>query len=55
MQLWNLLLSESQYEGIFTSEKYGSVEILYQDGQFVVMAGNLNTIATHFLLKIQCV
>ncbi|GGE01295.1 serine hydrolase domain-containing protein [Planktosalinus lacus] len=45
---WNLSLPEAQYEGIFTSEKYGSVEILYEEGQFVVMAGNLRTIATPF-------
>lgn len=45
---WNLSLPEAQYEGTFTSEKYGSVEILYEEGQFVVMAGNLRNIATPF-------
>tara|TARA_R110002072_G_scaffold22432_6_gene78761 strand:+ start:827 stop:2311 length:1485 start_codon:yes stop_codon:yes gene_type:complete len=45
---WNLSLPEAQYEGTFTNEKYGSVEILHEEGQFVVMAGNLKTIATPF-------
>ena len=45
---WNLTLPKAQYAGIFSSEKYGTVEILYKEGQFVVMAGNLKTIATPF-------
>ena len=45
---WNLTLPKAQYAGVFSSEKYGSVEIRYEDGQFVVMAGNLKTIATPF-------
>ena len=45
---WNLSLPKEQYAGTFTSEKYGSVEIDFQDGQFVVMAGNLKTVATPF-------
>lgn len=45
---WNLTLPKAQYVGVFNSEKYGSVAIEYQDGQFMVMAGNLKTIATPF-------
>ncbi|WP_194977041.1 serine hydrolase domain-containing protein [Aquiflexum lacus] len=45
---WNLTLPKAQYAGVFSSEKYGSVEIRYEEGQFVVMAGNLKTIATPF-------
>ncbi|HKK77181.1 MAG TPA: serine hydrolase domain-containing protein [Saprospiraceae bacterium] len=45
---WNLSLPKDQYAGTFTSEKYGSVEIRYESGQFVAVAGNLKTVATPF-------
>lgn len=45
---WNLDLSKEQYTGVFKSEKYGTVEIRYEDSQFIVTAGNLRTIATPF-------
>lgn len=45
---WNLTLSKDQYAGVFSSEKYGTVEIVYEEGQFAVIAGNLKTIATPF-------
>lgn len=45
---WNLSLPKAQYAGVFDNEKYGSVEIVYETGQFVVVAGNLKTVATPF-------
>lgn len=48
---WNLSLPKAQYEGTFKSEKYGTVKIRYQEGQFEVMAGNLRSIATPFPTK----
>ncbi len=45
---WNLSLPKKEYAGIFNSEKYGLVEIQYLEGQFVVTAGNLKTVATPF-------
>ncbi len=45
---WNLTLPKAHYAGVFRSEKYGTVEIHYQEEQFVVMAGNLKTAATPF-------
>lgn len=45
---WNLSLSKEHYAGVYQNIKYGSVEICYQEGQLVVTAGNLKTIATPF-------
>jgi CubicO group peptidase (beta-lactamase class C family) len=47
-RMWNLSLPRNQYTGTFISEKYGSVEIRYEQGQLVVTAGNLKTIAAPF-------
>lgn len=45
---WNLSLPKKQYAGKYHSEKLGSVEIQYQDGQLVITAGYLKTVATPF-------
>lgn len=45
---WNLSLAHDQYAGRFKSNTYGSVEIRYEHGQFLVTAGNLATVATPF-------
>lgn len=45
---WNLSLAKEKYAGTFRNEKYGTVEIFYENEQFVVIAGNLKTIATPF-------
>jgi len=45
---WNLTLPKEQYAGIYQNEKLGSVEIRYEQGQFVITAGNLATVASPF-------
>jgi CubicO group peptidase (beta-lactamase class C family) len=48
---WNLSLPKEHYAGTYHSEKFGSVEIRYVEGQFVITAGNLKTVATPFTVE----
>lgn len=45
---WNLSLPKKEYAGTYQSDKYGAVEISYQEDQLVVTAGHLKTVATAF-------
>jgi len=45
---WNLSLSKDKYAGTFHNSKFGTVEVIYQDNQFLVKAGLLQTVATPF-------
>lgn len=45
---WNLSLPKEKYTGLFLSENYGKVEVLLQENEFIVRAGNLKTVATPF-------
>ncbi len=45
---WNLSLPKEEFTGIYQSEKFGKVEICYQDDRFEVKAGALNSSATPY-------
>lgn len=47
-RVWNLSLPKDKYAGTYFSENYGSVEIQFENDEFLVTAGNLKTIATAF-------
>lgn len=45
---WNLSISKEKFAGIYHNENLGSVEIQYQEGQSILTAGYLKTVATPF-------
>lgn len=45
---WNLTLPTDEYTGVYQNKNLGSVEISYEEGKFIVVAGHLVSEATAF-------
>jgi CubicO group peptidase (beta-lactamase class C family) len=49
-RVWLLSLPKENYAGIYYNNKIGTIEVLYENGNIIVKAGNLTAIATPYKL-----